>query len=108
MEICPAYILKIKLNYEKQIIILMIPNREKELVHYLVVKKLSELLRGITSKNNADFYCLNCCLNCHLHVMKKYVKIKIFVELLCQLNKILKYNQYMKSDKTTCIVYVYL
>ena len=30
------------------------------LSHYLSVKKLSALLRGITSKNNGDFYCLNC------------------------------------------------
>ena len=28
--------------------------------HYLAVKKLSALLRGITANNNADFYCLNC------------------------------------------------
>ena len=28
--------------------------------HYLVVKKLSVLLRGITSNHNEDFYCLNC------------------------------------------------
>ena len=32
----------------------MIPNREKW--HYLAVKKLLALLRGITSKNNGDFY----------------------------------------------------
>ena len=28
--------------------------------HYLAVKKLSPLLRGITSKHHGDFYCLNC------------------------------------------------
>ena len=28
--------------------------------HYLAVKKLSTLLRGITSNNHGDFYCLNC------------------------------------------------
>ena len=28
--------------------------------HYLAVKKLSALLRGITSNNHGDFYCLNC------------------------------------------------
>ena len=28
--------------------------------HYLVVKKLSVLLRGITSTHIRDFYCLNC------------------------------------------------
>ena len=28
--------------------------------HYLVVKNLSRLLRGITSNHKKDFYCLNC------------------------------------------------
>ena len=28
--------------------------------HYLAVKRLSALLRGITSKHQCDFYCLNC------------------------------------------------
>ena len=38
----------------------MIPNKEKEGRHYLTVKKLSGLLRGITSKYGGDFYFLNC------------------------------------------------
>ena len=28
--------------------------------HYLAVKSLPSLLRGITSNHNGDFYCLNC------------------------------------------------
>ena len=28
--------------------------------HYLAVTRLSGLLRGVTSNNNGDFYCLNC------------------------------------------------
>ena len=28
--------------------------------HYLTVKSISGLLRGITSNHNGDFYCLNC------------------------------------------------
>ena len=28
--------------------------------HYLAVKSLSTLLRGITPNHNGDFYCLNC------------------------------------------------
>ena len=35
----------------------MIPNREGE--HCYAVKTLSALLRGITSKNDADLCCLN-------------------------------------------------
>ena len=38
MEICPAYIPKINSNCEKEIILLMIPNEEKEGWHYLAVK----------------------------------------------------------------------
>ena len=37
----------------------MITNEEGR-QHCLTVKILSALLRGITSKNNGDFYCLNC------------------------------------------------
>ena len=28
--------------------------------HYLAVKIISRLFRGITLNNNGDFYCLNC------------------------------------------------
>ena len=38
----------------------MIPNNEKEGWHYLVLNKLSSLLRRITSKHHGDFCCLNC------------------------------------------------
>ena len=36
----------------------MIPNREGW--YYLAVKKLSALLKGMTTKANGDFYSLNC------------------------------------------------
>ena len=45
-------------NHEKQVILLMILNGEKW--HYLADKKLSALLRRISSKHQGDFYCLNC------------------------------------------------
>ena len=41
-------------------ILLMIPPEEEEWQHYLAVKNLSALLRGITSKHKDDFYGLNC------------------------------------------------
>ena len=53
-----AYKSKHNLTREKQMILLMITNGEKW--HYLVVRNLSGLLRGIISNYNADFYCLNC------------------------------------------------
>ena len=66
----------------------MIPNGERCKVnskgqwHYLVVKKLSALLRGITSKTDGDFYRLNCLHSFitknKLQFHKRYVKIKIF------------------------------
>ena len=49
---------KYNLNRENQVILLMITDGKKW--HYLAVKKLSALLRGITSKHVGDFYCLNC------------------------------------------------
>ena len=66
---------KFNSNREKQVILLMIPNGEDW--HYLAVTKLSVLLRGIKSKNNDDFYCLNKNLN----LIKMYAKIKTFVTL---------------------------
>ena len=48
----------------------MIQNEEKDGWHYLAVKKLSTLLRGITLKHG-DFYCLNC-----LHSFRTESKLK--------------------------------
>ena len=47
-----AYVSKISLYREKQVICLMILNGNG--CHYLAVKKLSALLIKITSKNNGD------------------------------------------------------
>ena len=58
-KIHPAYVSKNNSNCEKQAIFLMI-QYGKGRWYYLLVKKLSALLRGITSKSNGDFYCLNC------------------------------------------------
>ena len=53
-----AYKSKNNLTQKRQIILLMISDGQKW--HYLVVKNLSRLLRGITSNHKEDFYCLNC------------------------------------------------
>ena len=53
-----AYESKYNLARENKVILLMITNGEKW--HYLAVKRLSALLRGITSKQDGDFHCLNC------------------------------------------------
>ena len=44
-EIYPAYLSKNKSNCEKQIILLMFPNEEKEGWHFLAVEELYTLLR---------------------------------------------------------------
>ena len=55
--------------------------------HYLVVKNLSGLLRGVTSNHKEDFYCLNCFHSCRtenkLESHKKYVKTMIIVKYKC-------------------------
>ena len=53
-----AYKSKHNLTREKRVILLMISNGENW--HYLTVKNLSRLLRGITSNHDGDFYCLSC------------------------------------------------
>ena len=51
----------------------MITNEEKEgLWNYIAVKKLSTLLRGITSKHHGDFYCLNC-----LHFLEQKINLNL-------------------------------
>ena len=54
----PAYVSKHNWNFENQVILLMIPNGEGW--HYMVLRKLSALLRGIKSKHHGGFRCLNC------------------------------------------------
>ena len=74
-------------------------------------KKFSVLLRGITSNNNGDFYCLNCF---HLYSIKEKLKKHknvyknhdyYYVEMPKEDNKILKYNQGEKFRKVPFIVY---
>ena len=49
---------KRNLKRENQVILLTITDAKKW--HYLAVKEWSALLRGIISKHEGDFYCLNC------------------------------------------------
>ena len=53
-----AYKSKYNLTCESQIILLMITDGEKS--HYIAVKSLSSLFRGIASKHEEDFYFFNC------------------------------------------------
>ena len=51
--------------------------------HYLAVKNLSALLKGITSNHKRDFYCFNCFHSYRTEKdsksMKEYVMIMIIV-----------------------------
>ena len=53
-----TYKSRYNLECENQVILLMITDGKKW--HYLAVKSLSALFRGIASKLEGDFCCLNC------------------------------------------------
>ena len=55
----PTYISKYNHKRDDQVILLMITDNNNNW-HYLTVKSISRLLRGITSNHDGDFYCLNC------------------------------------------------
>ena len=82
--------------------------------HYLAVKSISGLLRGITSNHNDDFYCLNCF---HPYTTEKELRKH---ERICndhdfchlkmpdECNKILKYISGEKLLKVLFIIYAEL
>ena len=71
-------------------------------------KKLSALLRGITSKHHGDFYSLNCLYSFvreSKHESKENTDI-CNVVMPSENNKILEFNQYQKSDKAPFVIHV--
>ena len=98
-----TYISKCNSNHEKKITLLMIPCEKGW--HYLAVKKLSALLRGITSKHNGnlDYFRTENKLECREQVCKNEASCGI--ALPTQKNNTLKFNQYVKSDKRRGIIY---
>ena len=69
-EIRQAYISEHNDKRYNQINLSMITDRNSNW-HYLAIKNISGLLRGVTSNHNADFYCLNC-----LHSYRTKSKLK--------------------------------
>ena len=75
-------------------------------------KKLSPLLRGITSKNYGDFHCLNCLHSFRtknkLESHKKVCENKDFCNVIVPFEdtKLLEFNQYQKSDKAPFSIYL--
>ena len=49
---------KYNADRDKEAILLMITDNRKR--YYLFVKRLSAFFKGIPSKHDGDFYCLNC------------------------------------------------
>ena len=104
-----TYKSKNNLTQERQIILLMISDGQKW--HYLVVKNLSGLLRGITSNHKEDFPCLNC-FHSYRTENKPESHKKIcenhdycHVEMPTKDNNITKYNHREKSMKVSFIMY---
>ena len=105
-----AYKFKNNLTQERQIILLMISDGQKW--HYLVVKNLLGLLRGITSAHKEDSYCLNC-FHSYRNESKLEAHKKIcenhdycYIEMPTKNNNIIKYNHEEKSMKLPFVIYV--
>ena len=104
-----VYKSKYNLIRDNQIILLVISNGKNW--HYLAVKSLSRLLRGISSNHNSDYYCLNC-FHSHrtenkLNVCKKICENHEYchIEMPSPNNNLIKYNQGEKSLELPFIIY---
>ena len=79
--------------------------------HYLTVKSLPALLKGISSNHVGDFYCLNCFHSYRTEKrQKKHERVcndddYCFVEMPNEDYKILKYNYGEKPLKVPAIIY---
>ena len=104
-----AYKSKNNLIREKQVILLMISNDQNW--HYLVVKNLPGLLRGIASTHKEDFYCLNCFhsyrtenrLEVHKQICENHDYCHI--EMATKNHNTIKYNHGEKSMKLPSVIY---
>ena len=109
-EIELAYTSKYNYKHKKQVILLMITDDGKRW-HYLAVRSLSALLRGISSSNNGDFYCLNCFHSYRtLNKLKKHERVcnnhdYCHVDMPEEGKNILKYSPRDKLLKAPFIIY---
>ena len=112
-EIRQAYISEHNDKHNNQINLLMITDGTNNW-HYLAIKSLCGLLRGITSNHNGDFYCLN-----YLHSYRTIRKLKKHEEKcknhnFCHLkmpdvdNNILESKPGKKSLNYLCLYCLYL
>ena len=109
-EIELAYTSKYNYKHKKQVILLMITDDGKRW-HYLAVRSLSALLRGISSSNNGDFYCLNCFHSYRtLNKLKRHERVcnnhdYCHVDMPQEGKNILKYHHGDKSLRVPFIIY---
>ena len=120
-NIYSVYVSNNSSNHEKQVFLLMVPNIEGLKLSpkddsnndgiILQPKKLSESLRGISTKNHGDFYCRNCfhsfTTKNELQSHKRVCENKDFCNLIMSSEdaRILEFNQYQKSGKAPFIIY---
>ena len=101
-QIRPAYLSKHNNERDNHVNLLMIAD-ETNNWHYLAVKRKSGLLRGITSRLNEDFYCLNCFQSYTTeNKLRKHKRIRenidfCFLKMSDEDNKILTYITGKKS-----------
>ena len=109
-QIRQAYKSKCNNERDTQVNLLMVTDGTSNW-HYLTVKSISGLLRGITSNHNGDFHCLNCV---HSYTTKEKLKKHericndhdfFYLKMPDENNKILKYIPGEKSLKVAFIIY---
>ena len=103
-----AYKSKYNLSRKNKVILLIITDGKKW--HYLTVRRLGALLRGVTSKHEGDFYCLNCS---HSYAseksLEKHMKLcedkdYCYIEMTRKGEK-LKHTPGIKSMKSPYVIY---
>ena len=108
-QIRQAYISKYNHKRENQVILLMITDGKKW--HYLAVKNISALFRGITSNHNGYFYFLNCLHSYRTkETLKKHEKVckdhdYCCVKMPSEFEKISKYKPGEMSLKVPFMIY---
>ena len=109
-DIRHAYKSKFNLTREHQVILLMISDNGEKW-HYLCVKKLSALLKGISSNHNGDVCCMNCFKSFRtkskLEIHKKMCGNHnyFYVQMPNNENKILEYKHSQKSKIAPFAIY---
>ena len=94
IDIRPCYISKFNQKREHHVNLLII-TEGKDIWHYIAIKIIPALLRGVSSTHNGDYYCLNC-----FHSYRTEEKLKAHEELCVNNNfALIK----MPTEKNKCV-----